>query len=47
MPASCEEEEYGRDPRETIAFVREAFARELTKPTSKLQGSFVGKRRST
>ena len=39
--ANAHEEEYGRDPRETLTFIAEAFERELAKPTSTHSGKFV------
>jgi hypothetical protein len=45
--ANAHGEEYGRDPRETITSIREAFEREMAKPTTVVRGSFVGKRRLT
>jgi hypothetical protein len=45
--ANAHEEEHGRDPRETIASIREAFERQLAKPATQIRGSFVGKRRLT
>jgi hypothetical protein len=42
--ANAHEAEYGRDPRETIALVREALAIELDHPTSSRRGEFVVKR---
>jgi hypothetical protein len=42
--ANAHDEEHGRDPRGTIIAVREAFDREMSKPTTEVRGSFVGKR---
>jgi hypothetical protein len=39
--ANAHEQEYGRDPRETLTMIREAFEREIEKPTSPHVGSFV------
>jgi hypothetical protein len=41
--AAAHEEAYGNDRRETIVAIREAFDREITKPTSGVRGSFVSK----
>jgi hypothetical protein len=38
--ANAHESEYGRDPRETLALVREALAAELDHPTSSRLGDF-------
>jgi hypothetical protein len=32
---------FGRDPRETIIAIRQAFERELVKPTTEAKGSFA------
>jgi hypothetical protein len=45
--AAAHEESSGRDRRETIVAIREAFDREITKPTSEVRGSFVGRRHET
>jgi uncharacterized protein (DUF2267 family) len=42
--ANAHEEEYGRDPREVITAVRQALERELAKPTTQAEGSFVRKK---
>lgn len=39
--ANAHEAEYGRDPRETLIAIREAFEREIEKPTSPHTGAFV------
>ncbi len=39
--ANAHEAEYGRDPRETLIAIREAFEREVEKPTSAATGAFV------
>jgi hypothetical protein len=39
--ANAHEEEYKRDPRETLIAIREAFEREIDKPTSAHLGAFV------
>lgn len=39
--ANAHEEEYGRDPRETLVMIREAFDREIQKPTSSHTGTFT------
>jgi hypothetical protein len=39
--ANAHEAEYGRDPRETLTTIREAFEREIEKPTSSHTGDFV------
>jgi hypothetical protein len=39
--ANAHETEYGRDPRETLNFIREAFEREMAKPTSGHSGRFA------
>ena len=39
--ANAHEAEYGRDPRETLIMVREAFEREIEKPTSAHTGEFT------
>lgn len=39
--ANAHEAEYGRDPRETLITIREAFEREIEKPTSAHKGAFV------
>lgn len=41
---NAQQDEYGTDPRETIVSIRNALNRELAKPTSDVQGAFVGKR---
>ena len=38
--ANAHEERYGRDPRETLIAIREAFEREIEKPTSSHTGKF-------
>ncbi len=38
--ANAHEEQYGRDPRETMIAIRQAFERELARPTSPVRGSF-------
>jgi hypothetical protein len=38
--ANAHEEEYGRDKRETLNLIREAFEREIMKPTSTHSGKF-------
>ena len=38
--ASAHESKYGRDPRETLQIVRDAFEREILKPTSTHSGKF-------
>lgn len=43
--ANAHEAEYGRDPRETIALVREALAAELDHPTSSRRGDSLVERR--
>jgi Domain of unknown function (DUF5076) len=45
--AEAHEEAYGRDCRESILAIREAFEREIMKPTSGVRGSFTGKREVT
>jgi hypothetical protein len=40
--ANAHEEEYGRDKRETLNLIREAFEREIVKPTSSHSGKFAG-----
>jgi len=42
--ANAHETEYGRDPRETLQLIREAFEREILKPTSSHSGRFVKNR---
>lgn len=42
--ADAHEEQYGRDRRETVTAIREAFEREMAKPTTKVRGSFLGRR---
>jgi hypothetical protein len=42
--ANAHETEYGRDPNETLARVRETFERELEHPTSARLGEFVTRR---
>lgn len=39
--ANAHETEYGRDPRETIIMIQEAFQSEIAKPTSSHKGDFV------
>ena len=39
--AAAHEREYGRDPRETLTVIREAFECEIEKPTSAHTGAFV------
>jgi Domain of unknown function (DUF5076) len=39
--ANAHEEEYGRDPRETLVAIREAFEREIEKPSSPHTGTFL------
>jgi hypothetical protein len=39
--ANAHETEYGRDPRETLNVIREAFEREIMKPTSSHSGRFA------
>jgi hypothetical protein len=39
--ANAHKAEYGRDPRETLIAIREAFEREIEKPTSSHTGAFV------
>ncbi len=40
---NAHEERYGRDRRETITAIRQAFEREMARPTSATKGSFVDK----
>jgi hypothetical protein len=42
--ANAHEEEYGRDPRETLVMIRDAFEREIEKPTSAHIGKFTKRR---
>jgi hypothetical protein len=42
--ANAHQEEYGRDPREVITTIRTALERELAKPTTDVEGSFVRKK---
>ncbi len=39
--ANAHQEEYGRDPRETLSVIRNAFEREMEKRTSEPTGKFV------
>ena len=39
--ANAHEDEYGRDRRETLIMIREAFEREIEKPTSAHAGKFT------
>jgi Domain of unknown function (DUF5076) len=41
--ADAHEAEYGREPNETLARIRETFERELERATSKRLGEFVAK----
>jgi len=43
--ANAHEAEYGRDPRDTLAMIREALAVELDHPTSSRRGEFLVERR--
>ena len=43
--ANAHESEYGRDPRETLALVRESLAVELDHSTSSRRGEFLVERR--
>ena len=38
--ANAHEEEYGRDPGETLIMIREAFEREIANPTTEHSGEF-------
>jgi hypothetical protein len=42
--SNAHEVEYGRDPRETLALIREALAVELDHPTSSRRGEFLVER---
>ena len=39
--ANALQEAYSKDPRDTVARIREAFAKELDAPTSKAEGDFI------
>lgn len=41
--ANAHQEEYGRDPLESLTIIREAFEREIMKPTSAHSGHFARK----
>src|SRR6266571_8364293 len=43
--ANAHEEEYGRDPCESLRLIREAFIGEMENPTSSRRGEFVCQRK--